>query len=459
MRKIISIIIFAIPAIIVAQNDNSHGGGEYKFNPNNSPCLTEEKRIEIKQTLFANQQKLITQGKLAANRNTNTTVHPLFIWPVVKNPTAPYNNVWSISNHVDHDSNYPNFVLDWNCGDRTYDTSGGYNHKGIDIFTWPFTWYQFQNNQAWAVAAANGIILDKNNGNYDMNCAFNSSDWNAVYILHDDGSTSWYGHLKNGSLTTKNIGESVVAGEFLGVVGSSGSSTGPHLHFEVYNDNNQLIDTYAGPCNNWSSSTNTWWQNQKPYQDPKINAVLSHSAVPVFNSCPATETVNLNDNFSSGSTVYGIVYLADQLIGTTGNLTLIRPNGTTAATRTANFNVFYTASYWWWSFPASTFNQTGTWTFSFTYLGQTVTHSFNYGVLETDEFNNNTNSIFPNPVTNILNIESDKSFDKIIILDTTGKKILETTDTTINVENLAGGVYIIELYSGSNKYNEKFIKE
>ena len=127
-------------------------------------------------------------------------------------------------------------LQDWNCGDRTYDTNGGYNHQGIDIFTWPFSFNQMDNNHAIAVAAADGIIILKTNGNFDRSCTLNGNTWNAVYIQHSDGSQSWYGHLKNGSLTTKNVGDFIASGEYVGVVGSSGNSTGPHLHFEVYNN-------------------------------------------------------------------------------------------------------------------------------------------------------------------------------------------------------------------------------
>ena len=90
------------------------------------------------------------------------------------------------------------------------------------------------------VAAAPGTIVSKTDGNFDRNCAIGSGQWNAVYVRHADNSVAWYGHMKSGSLTTKAVGETVVTGEYLGIVGSSGSSTGPHLHFEILRDGMQV---------------------------------------------------------------------------------------------------------------------------------------------------------------------------------------------------------------------------
>lgn len=257
-------------------------GGEFKTEQN-MPCLTNTQRTAIKETLKKSYNQLKATGKLKYEKSTNIP-NPKFIWPIQKASHVTYNDTWGISNYVDHNTAYPNQLTDYNCGSKTYDTESGYNHKGIDVFLWPFRWHQMDNNQTEVIAASAGQIIAKHDGNYDRSCSFNSNFWNAVYVENSDGSISWYGHLKNGSLTTKAVGETVTAGEYLGVVGSSGNSTGPHLHFEVYEDNtySQLIDPYAGSCNSLNSES--WWQDQKPYVNPNINAVLTHNTPPVFNS-------------------------------------------------------------------------------------------------------------------------------------------------------------------------------
>jgi murein DD-endopeptidase MepM/ murein hydrolase activator NlpD len=51
-----------------------------------------------------------------------------------------------------------------------------------------------------------------------------------VVVRHPSGLTSHYGHCD--TLNVK-IGDTVKAGDIIGTVGSSGISTGPHLHFEI----------------------------------------------------------------------------------------------------------------------------------------------------------------------------------------------------------------------------------
>ncbi len=56
---------------------------------------------------------------------------------------------------------------------------------------------------------------------------------NYIYVLHDDGSIGSYVHLYAGSIEPK-VGDYVNTGDYLGLSGNSGYSTGPHLHFNVF---------------------------------------------------------------------------------------------------------------------------------------------------------------------------------------------------------------------------------
>lgn len=104
-------------------------------------------------------------------------------------------------------------------------------------------------------------------------------------------------------------------------------------------------------------------------------------------------------------------------------------------------------------------------TSSFEQNGRTIYNYSDYITLGTEklEMANNAIIVFPNPATSILNFQyPDKiTVEKINIIDSTGKMVLQQNQNlnTINVEQLAKGLYIIESYSGKEKFQTKFIKK
>ncbi|MBK8873816.1 MAG: M23 family metallopeptidase [Bacteroidetes bacterium] len=115
----------------------------------------------------------------------------------------------------------------------------------------------------WKLLLLLGIIINKRNAYPDRSCLNNgNSAWNGIIVEHADGSEAWYWHFKTGSATTKNIGDAVVAGEYLGLAGSSGSSDWPHVHFQVNDSSGNFIDPWEGPCN--PTTPVSLWQNQQP---------------------------------------------------------------------------------------------------------------------------------------------------------------------------------------------------
>lgn len=93
------------------------------------------------------------------------------------------------------------------------------DHGGIDLN--PGNGHPIQ-------SIAEGVVVEVSNGG--------SAYGVYAVVEHDvDGDTvrTLYGHMQNGSLTV-GVGQAVSRGEILGLVGSTGLSTGPHLHFEVH---------------------------------------------------------------------------------------------------------------------------------------------------------------------------------------------------------------------------------
>lgn len=140
------------------------------------------------------QLELANQGKLPA------ATYGGYIWPVSNGSrriTSPF-------------------------GPRNNPVTGRYqNHNGIDIGG---VYYSTQ-----VIAAKAGTVIVSQKG---------SSYGNYVVVSHGTGNTTLYAHLSSRAVS---VGDVVAQGDVLGITGSTGNSTGPHLHFEI-TENGSRID-------------------------------------------------------------------------------------------------------------------------------------------------------------------------------------------------------------------------
>lgn len=148
-------------------------------------------------------------------------------------------------------------AADYRCGPLTYD-----GHTGTDIRV-----HQKRMRQGVTVrAAADGVVRATRDGMPDISvkdAGRESVDrreaGNAVVLDHGDGFITLYAHLRQGSVLVKP-GQKVKAGQPLGMVGLSGMTVFPHLHFEVRRDNHPICP-FAGadaPAGCTGAGTSLW---------------------------------------------------------------------------------------------------------------------------------------------------------------------------------------------------------
>ncbi len=114
------------------------------------------------------------------------------------------------------------FETRWGAFHNGYDLSGS-NVRGTSI-----------------VAAASGTVAYVSSGFGDgyYGCRDGGGFGNYVIIDHGNGLSTLYGHMQSVSVS---VGQRVSQGQVIGTLGTSGSSTGPHLHFTVYK-NGSAVD-------------------------------------------------------------------------------------------------------------------------------------------------------------------------------------------------------------------------
>lgn len=186
-----------------------------------------------------------------------------FITPVAG---IPYGN-WTLVNYVDLVSG--SGFKDYQGGTRTYN-----GHNGLDL-----TLAGLQTDSRFIgmdvgvplLAPADGVVTSIQDGFFDRNDSSNKpydlsggDGGNFVKISHGNGWTTDYYHLRKNSVAV-SVGDFVQAGTLLGLTGSSGNSSDPHLHFEV-RFNNVVVEPFVDP--------NSYWVSPLAY--PPLSKNLTH---------------------------------------------------------------------------------------------------------------------------------------------------------------------------------------
>lgn len=104
-----------------------------------------------------------------------------------------------------------------------YGMRNGRMHSGIDIAD--------KTNTEIYAAQSGKVIFAGYSGNYG----------NLIKIQHDNGYQTYYAHCNK---ILVSIGEYVEKNQLIGLVGSTGNATGPHLHFEIREDGN-VVNPYS----------------------------------------------------------------------------------------------------------------------------------------------------------------------------------------------------------------------
>ncbi len=182
---------------------------------------------------------------------TATDLPHKFITPLGGTPFT----TWGIVNYVDVNPLSGAFE-DFAGGNYTYD-----GHTGHDMTLADFG---SMDSGVPDFAAAAGTVIDVQDGNYDRNTAMGNEPANYVIIDNGNGWHSIYYHLREDSILV-HVGESVVAGQVLGLAGSSGSSTLAHLHFELQH-NGDIVEPEYDP--------KTYWVHPLAYQG-SLSSVLN----------------------------------------------------------------------------------------------------------------------------------------------------------------------------------------
>ena len=173
-------------------------------------------------------EKISTGNNRSSLSNySQTSSNISYWWPIGSSETRTENGVTYA------DGEPVGYVVTSEFGIRNDPYAGNKaSHSGLDIA--PLSGDYGTVN---VIAAKSGTVIRVNNDptceSNSLNESCNGSGYgNYVEIEHQDGNTTLYGHMHKNTITV-SVGDIVDQGQVIGKVGSSGRSTGMHLHFEV----------------------------------------------------------------------------------------------------------------------------------------------------------------------------------------------------------------------------------
>lgn len=196
---------------------------------------------------------------------------------------------------------------DYTCGSLVYD-----GHKGTDI---ALPSLAALNTGVTVRAAAAGIVRGTRNSVPDvlfgtpggpdidgLDCG------NGLVLDHGEGWETQYCHMRQGSVTVQT-GQSVEAGDALGLVGISGRTQFPHLHISVRKDG-QVVDPFIpdGAVGCGIPSTASLWQDTPAYKPGGwISAGLAE-AIPEYDAIKAGTAQSTVTGTPGALVVWGFGY-------------------------------------------------------------------------------------------------------------------------------------------------------
>jgi Peptidase family M23 len=175
-------------------------------------------------------------------------------------------------------------------------------------------------------AALDGRVLEVVDQYRDENTAATTTPYdNHIILDHGNEQLTVYGHLRRGSARVQP-GDWVHAGAQLGLTGSSGNSTGPHLHFGALFEG-LVYEPFAGSCRSGASG----WVGQvglpaRPYVQ---DVALSTKPFTGRAALPWDEGVRTGTFVAGARTVHARFEVEWPPDAATATVTVERPDGTT----------------------------------------------------------------------------------------------------------------------------------